>query len=69
MVSKSVREEGSTISNRSKNENSAMQPLIEAMQQAIAGNFSVRLDENNGLGEIAVVFNQWVSCNENFANP
>jgi methyl-accepting chemotaxis protein len=35
----------------------------------IAGIFSVRLDENNGLGEIAVVFNQWVSCNENFANP
>jgi methyl-accepting chemotaxis protein len=32
------------------------------------GDFTVRLDENNGLGEIATVFNEMVSVNQKFAN-
>jgi methyl-accepting chemotaxis protein len=35
-----------------------MQKLLEAIQAANAGDFSVRLDENNGFGEIAREFNQ-----------
>jgi methyl-accepting chemotaxis protein len=35
--------------------------LLEAMRAVNAGDFSVRLDETNGLGEIAREFNQWVS--------
>lgn len=35
-----------------------MQKLLAAIQAANAGDFSVRLDENNGFGEIAREFNQ-----------
>lgn len=46
-----------------------LQPLLAAMTAAKNGDFSVRLPvENNGLGEIAAVFNEWVSLNQNFAN-
>jgi methyl-accepting chemotaxis protein len=75
MVSKSVREPKSTTSNSTSNSTEGenftpkeMQPLLKAMKKAIAGDFSVRLEENNGLGEIATVFNQWVSCNQTFAD-
>lgn len=45
-----------------------LQPLLEAMKAASNGDFSVRLPvENNGLGEIASVFNEWVSFNQTFA--
>jgi len=71
MVSKSVRESKSATSNPSGVENSTpteMQPLLKAMKKAIAGDFSVRLEENNGLGEIATIFNQWASYNQTFAD-
>ncbi len=44
-----------------------MQKLLEAMQAANAGDFSVRLEENNGLGEVASEFNQLMSRNQAFA--
>jgi methyl-accepting chemotaxis protein len=44
-----------------------MQKLLEAMQAANAGDFSVRLDENNGFGEVAQEFNQWMARNQAFS--
>lgn len=45
-----------------------LQPLLAALKAARNGDFSVRLSvENNGLGEIATVFNELVSFNQNFA--
>lgn len=41
-----------------------MQRLIQAMQAANAGDFSIRLDENNGFGEVAREFNQLMSRNQ-----
>ncbi len=49
-------------------ENTATMQLINALKQANNGDFTIRLPEDNGLGEIAEVFNEWVSLNENFAN-
>lgn len=45
----------------------SMQKLLEALRAANAGDFSVRLEETNGLEEIAHEFNQWVSRNQAFA--
>ncbi|MUG95280.1 methyl-accepting chemotaxis protein [Scytonema sp. UIC 10036] len=46
-----------------------LQPLLEAMKAARDGDFSVRLPvENNGLAEIASVFNEWVSLNQSFVS-
>ncbi|BAY11104.1 methyl-accepting chemotaxis protein [Calothrix sp. NIES-2098] len=45
-----------------------LQPLLAALKAARNGDFSVRLPvEDNGLGEIATVFNELVSFNQNFA--
>ncbi|BCL36644.1 methyl-accepting chemotaxis protein [Nostoc sp. MS1] len=44
-----------------------LQPLLAALKAARNGDFSVRLAEDNGLGEIAAVFNELVSLNQNFA--
>jgi methyl-accepting chemotaxis protein len=44
----------------------AMRKLLEALQAANAGNFTVRLPENNGLGEIAQEFNQLLQRHEVF---
>jgi methyl-accepting chemotaxis protein len=44
-----------------------LQDLLVAMQVANTGDFSVRLDETNGLGDVAREFNQWVSRNQAFA--
>lgn len=44
-----------------------LKALLEAMRAARAGDFSVRLDETNDLGELALEFNQWVSHNQEFA--
>lgn len=45
-----------------------LQPLLTALKAARDGDFTVRLPvENNQLGEIAEVFNQWVALNQNFA--
>lgn len=44
-----------------------LQPLLAALKAARKGDFSVRLPEDsNGLGEIAAVFNDWISLNQNF---
>lgn len=64
MVSNKTRTDSKTENKIPKE----LQPLLEAMKTATAGDFSVRLDENDGLGEFASVFNQWVSLNETFAN-
>jgi methyl-accepting chemotaxis protein len=44
-----------------------LEALLEAIQAANAGDFSIRLDEDNELGELAHEFNQWVSRNQAFA--
>lgn len=47
-----------------------LQPLLAALKAAKNGDFTVRLpvdNNNNELGEIATVFNEWVSLNQNFA--
>ncbi|MDM9384846.1 HAMP domain-containing methyl-accepting chemotaxis protein [Chlorogloeopsis sp. ULAP01] len=73
---------GKTTNSKSSSENNAdpletndsatpvqLQPLLAAMKAARNGDFTVRLPvENNGLGEIATVFNEWVSLNQSFAN-
>lgn len=46
---------------------SSIQQLLAAIQSANAGDFSVRLDETNELGEIAHQFNQLISRNQVFA--
>lgn len=66
MVSNSTRKAAQTQESRS-DINTEMQQLLAAMQAVNAGDFSVRLDENNGLGDVAREFNQWVSRNQAFA--
>lgn len=44
------------------------QQLIIALAAVRDGDFSVRLPADNGLGEIAKVFNEMVSVNEKFAD-
>ncbi|MCP6760742.1 MAG: methyl-accepting chemotaxis protein [Fischerella sp. CENA71] len=70
---------GKTVNSKSSSVNSAdaietnqtttdvqLQPLLKALKAAKNGDFTVRLPvENNGLGEIASVFNEWVSLNQN----
>ena len=45
----------------------SLEPLLEALKAARNGDFSVRLPENNGLRELAIVFNQMAIANQNFA--
>ncbi len=46
-----------------------LQALLIALKAAKNGDFTIRLPvENNELGEIASVFNEFVSLNQNFAN-
>ncbi len=42
------------------------QLLLAALQAGNQGDFSVRLPVEDGLGEIAAVFNEWVNLNQNF---
>lgn len=65
MVSDSTRKVGQN--SESTATKAHMQKLLEAMQAANAGDFSVRLDENNGFGDIAREFNQFISRNQAFA--
>lgn len=44
------------------------QQLIQALAAVRDGDFSVRLPADNGLGEIATVFNEMVTVNEKFAD-
>ncbi|MCU0552267.1 MAG: methyl-accepting chemotaxis protein [Leptolyngbya sp. Prado105] len=57
------------VSNTSQKQETTpqMQELLAAMQAANAGDFSVRLDENNGFGEVAREFNLWMSRHQTFA--
>ncbi|MEG3860867.1 methyl-accepting chemotaxis protein [Microcoleus sp. herbarium12] len=47
--------------------NQYRQQLIAALAAVRDGDFSIRLPADNGLGEIATVFNEMVSVNEKFA--
>ena len=68
-----VREEKSTNLPNSPNVETdktnlpSLEPLLEALKAARDGDFSVRLPENNRLGEVAIVFNQMAIANQNFA--
>ncbi len=42
--------------------------LLEALKSARDGDFTVRLRTDNGWGEVAQVFNEWVSLNQAFTN-
>ncbi len=42
--------------------------LLAALKSARDGDFSVRLSENNGWGEIAAVFNELIQLNQNLTN-
>jgi methyl-accepting chemotaxis protein len=61
----------SSVENDSQRKNSKeaeLKQLLNVIKIAISGDLTVRLPENDELGEIALVFNQWVSLNEKFAN-
>lgn len=47
--------------------NQSFQQLLAALAAVRDGNFAVRLPSDNGLGEIATVFNEMVAVNEKFA--
>ncbi|MGD1807525.1 HAMP domain-containing protein [Dapis sp. BLCC M126] len=49
------------------NNNPNFDSLLTALKAARDGDFTVRLPENNGLGEIAIVFNEMIVINQNFA--
>ncbi|MDT9338599.1 chemotaxis protein, partial [Trichodesmium erythraeum 21-75] len=49
------------------NNNPNINPLLVAMKAARDGDFTVHIPENNGLGEVAIVFNQMIAINQNFA--
>jgi methyl-accepting chemotaxis protein len=66
MVSSSTRK-AEQISTTPIATESAMQTLLAALQAANAGDFTVRLPENNGLGSIAQEFNQLLHRNQTFA--
>lgn len=66
MVSDSVREVEQTLESTVITK-AQLQELLEAMQAVNAGDFSVHLDETNGLGDVAQEFNQWVNRNQAFA--
>ncbi|MBA3923166.1 MAG: HAMP domain-containing protein, partial [Nostocaceae cyanobacterium] len=42
------------------------QLLLAALKASSQGDFTVRLPVEEGLGEIADVFNEWVNLNQNF---
>ena len=46
----------------------SLELLLDGLKAARDGDFTVRLPENNGLGEVATVFNQMISLNQNFAD-
>ena len=49
------------------NNNPNLKPLLEALKAARDGDFTVRLPENDDLGEVAIVFNEMIVLNQNFA--
>lgn len=55
--------------NQIKNSKEAeLQQLVNVLKIAISGDLTVRLPENDELGETALLFNKWVSLNEKFAH-
>lgn len=46
----------------------SLKQLLQALAAVRDGDFTVRLDENNGLGAIATAFNEMASVNQKFAN-
>ncbi|NEQ36472.1 MAG: HAMP domain-containing protein, partial [Okeania sp. SIO3I5] len=56
-----------TTTNIDMNNNPNLDSLLLALKAARDGDFTVRLPENNGLGEVAIVFNQMIVINQNFA--
>ncbi|TAF54159.1 MAG: hypothetical protein EAZ60_17645 [Oscillatoriales cyanobacterium] len=62
LVGTKVAETAEIVSNHYR------QQLIIALAAVRDGDFSVRLPADNGLGEIATVFNEMVSVNEKFAD-
>ncbi len=66
MVSDSTRKAGQNLDSTPAAK-VQMQKLLAAIQAANAGDFSVRLDENNGFGDVAREFNQLMHRNEAFA--
>ncbi|MEC4814363.1 MAG: methyl-accepting chemotaxis protein [Scytonema sp. PMC 1069.18] len=60
--------ESTTVGDRNTTE-ALLQPLLKALKAARDGDFTVRLPvENDELGEISTVFNEWVSSNQTFVN-
>ncbi|MDJ0718017.1 MAG: HAMP domain-containing protein, partial [Prochloraceae cyanobacterium] len=57
----------SSQANESQADSQSLELLLNALKAARDGDFSVRLPENNGLGEVATVFNEMAIANENFA--
>jgi methyl-accepting chemotaxis protein len=55
-------------SQRKNSKEAELKQLLNVIKIAISGDLTVRLPENDELGEIALVFNQWASLNEKFAN-
>ena len=49
------------------NNNPNLKPLLVALKAARDGDFTVRLPENDDLGEVAIVFNEMIVLNQNFA--
>jgi methyl-accepting chemotaxis protein len=43
-----------------------LRPLVQAIKAAQSGDLTVRLSEENGLGEVAILFNEWMNGQENF---
>ncbi|NEP02343.1 MAG: HAMP domain-containing protein, partial [Symploca sp. SIO2E9] len=58
-----------TIPNSSSEQlDESFELLINALKASRDGDFTVRLPEDNGLGEIASVFNEMANANQNFVN-
>ncbi len=51
----------------SETDSQSLELLLNALKSLRDGDFTVRLPEKNGLGEVATVFNQIAIANENFA--
>jgi methyl-accepting chemotaxis protein len=68
MINSEINETENLISSQSFETEAHLQPVLQALKAAKNGDFTVRLPiENNGLGEIAEVFNDFMSSNQKFA--
>ena len=67
-VSETASEAATHSADRTPGDNPALRLLLDGLKAARDGNFTVRLLEGDGLGEIATVFNDWVSLNQGLTN-